>query len=52
MKQRWLLYLLMMCLGVAHAQTFTLWPSGGLQILILSLAWAVVATSRPRLNRT
>ena len=47
MKQRWLLYLLMMCLGVAHAQTFTLWPSGGLQILILSLAWAVVATAKP-----
>lgn len=46
MKQRWLLYGLMLCLGVAHAQTFTLWPSGGLQILILSLAWAVVATAR------
>lgn len=47
MKQRWLLYGLMLCLGVAHAQAFTLWPSGGLQILILSLAWAVVATVKP-----
>ena len=46
MKQRWLLYGLMIALGVAHVQTFTLWPSGGLQILILSLAWAVVATAK------
>ena len=47
MKQRWLLYGLMAILGIAHAQTFSIWPSGGLQILVLSLAWAVVATVRP-----
>lgn len=46
MKQRWLLYGLMIALGVAHAQAFSLWPSGGLQILILSLVWAVVATAK------
>ena len=47
MKQRWLLYGLMMALGVAHAQTFATWASGGLQILILSLAWALLAQARP-----
>ena len=47
MKQRWLRYVWMMALGVAHAQTFSVWTSGGLQILILSLAWALLAVARP-----
>ena len=47
MKQRWLRYGWMMALGVAHAQTFAAWASGGLQILILSLAWALFAVARP-----
>ena len=47
MKQRWLRYVWMMALGVAHAQTFSVWALGGLQILILSLAWALLAQARP-----
>jgi hypothetical protein len=46
--QPWLRYGLMMALGVAHAQTFSTWASGGLQIIILSLAWAMVAVARPQ----
>ena len=46
--QYWLRYGLMMALGVAHAQTFSMWASGGLQIIILSLAWAMVAVARPQ----
>ncbi len=43
-------YLLLAGLGVAHAQTFSTWPSGAVQIIILSLVWALLASAAPTHN--
>lgn len=44
-------YGLMAGLGIAHAQTFSRWHSGGLAIVLLALAWSVVALSTNRPTR-